>query len=334
MITVVSTMDERGSPPLLTKIIRRSKGEWVKSNYDNAYHFGARTHDVDNIHALSTWLSVLEDMPDHALVRGRVVEGRDPFCIRRTLHTSTNQEGNFEPVPGGLPWVMLDIDKLPVASLGLTTNEERLAHVISILPPEFQDATFHYQWSSSAGLDGWQTLSAHLWFWLDEPWPCRTLYERIEYGDWRDFDIDPAPFTVNQLHYTAAPIFDGIDDPLGTIRSGLIQGARDEVTLTPWVREVPAPQTFTAEEREQRFPGAGFEELLAEIGPNYHRPILRAVAHYIAVTQRPDIFWLADRVREAIWQAAPGRNRKEDYADARYLDRVIHGALRKFGRGF
>ncbi|WP_188823979.1 hypothetical protein [Novosphingobium indicum] len=271
-------------------------------------------------------------MPYHAVVRGRLVEGRDPIGVRRTLHTVVNPEGNFEAVPGGLTWLMFDIDKLPVASYGYTTTGERLAHLISILPSEFHHATFRYQWSSSAGLDDWSTLSCHLWFFLSEPWPCRTLYERIEYGDWKDYDIDPAPFTANQLHYTAAPIFIGTDDPLAADRSGLVPGAVDSVALSPWMREVTPRPMFTAVEREERFPGAGFEDLLADIGPSYHRPILRAVAHYVAVTRNPDISWLGQRLREAIWSAPPGRNRVEDYLDERYLHRVIYGALSKYGR--
>lgn len=332
MLTILSTMADGAAPPLLAKVISKSNGEWLKRNYDNAYRFAAHTCEVRNIHELAVWLSVLEEMPDRAVIRGRLVEGRDEIGIRRTLHTSANPDGNFEPAPGGVSWVMLDIDKLPVASRGFTTNEERLNYAISVLPSEFHRATYYYQWSSSAGLDDWATLSLHVWFWLSEPWACRTLFERIEYGDWMDCDIDPAPFTANQLHYTAAPIFEGVADPLGAHRSGLILGEIDEVSLTPWVREISPPPVFTAIEREQRFPGSGFEDLLKEIGPAYHRPILRAVAHYVAVTAQPDIFALKDRIRDTIWLATPGRNRKEDYLDDRYLDRVIHGALRKFGR--
>jgi hypothetical protein len=73
--------------------------------------------------------------------------------------------------------------------------------------------------------------------------------------------------------------------------------------------------------------------MLADIGPHFHRPILRAVAHYCAVVPVMEIdrHFLETRLREAIEDAPPGRSRKKDYLDRHYLDRVIEGAQRKFG---
>jgi len=334
MLTIIYTAGGGDHSIPLNKTLTWTDTGWSKSDYANAYLFNTVCNSVASIDELSLWLRAMETHPTCAVVRGRLVAGRDEVNIRRTLCTFASPEGNFEAVPGGLPWMMLDIDKLPVASLGLTTNEDRLAHLISLLPPEFQNVTFHYQWSSSAGLGGWDLLSCHLWFWLAEPWHCRDLYERFDRGDWQACEVDPAPFTPNQIHYTAAPKFIGADDPLGTDRSGLVRGERDAVTISPWVREVSPRGVFTPEEREQRFPGAGFAELLDEIGPSYHRQILRAVAHYIAVTAEPDIEWLIERLTETIWAAPWGKNSKHDYVDRRYLDRVIRGAITKFGARF
>ncbi|VWX53929.1 hypothetical protein [Novosphingobium sp. 9U] len=332
MPTIISTTNSGGKRIPLTKTLTWTENAWSKSDYSNAYLFNSDRYPARSIDELSVLLQVLETMPYHAIIRGRLVDGRDDVAVRRTLHSFINPEGNFEPSPNGLRWLMLDIDKLPVSSYGFTGMEERLAHLISTLPPEFQQATFHFQWSSSAGLDGWGTLSCHLWFFLTEPWLCGDLHDRLQSGDWKHYDIDPAPFTPNQIHYTASPIFVGAQDPLGCDRSGLVRGQVDAVTISPWVRPVEPRPVFTPAEREERFPGCGFEDLLADIGPSYHRPILRAVAHYVAVTAEPDVDWLTERLVDTIWAAHHGKNRKQDYVDPRYLDRVISGALAKFRR--
>jgi hypothetical protein len=331
MLTIIFSTGGDGPPVPLTKTLTWTGDGWSKSSYGNAYLFHTACYPVGSIDELSLVAQAIESKPTAAIIRGRLVDGRDDVNIRRTLRTPASPKGNFEAVPGGVPWVMLDIDKLPVASLGLTTNEDRLNHLISLLPPEFADVTYHYQWSSSAGLAGWDFLSCHLFFFLSEPWPCRTLYERFDHGDWQACEVDPAPFTPNQIHYMAAPQFIGAPDPLGCDRSGLVRRNHDTVTISPWVRDIAPPPLFTPAEREQRFSGAGFAELLGDIGPNYHRPILRAVAHYIAVTAEPDIAWLIDQLTDAIWAAPYGKNNKNDYLDRRYLDRVIAGAVSKFG---
>ncbi|MDH7971067.1 hypothetical protein QH494_02640 [Sphingomonas sp. AR_OL41] len=332
MTTLLNTVAFRdGDPlPLLTKTFRQDGDEITKRDYDNAALFDAERLDVENIDDLSAALQWLEQEPTRCLVRGETVTGTRR--IRRTL-ADTVQHGpaKLRAAPTGLRWVMLDFDKLPVASLELEDERRRLQYLVSCLPAEFWGASYHYQWSASAGVRGWDTLSAHLWFYLSEPWLCRTLYERFANGgDWQNCEVDPAPFTPNQIHYTASPIFEGMVDPV-TSRSGLVRGDRDEVTLCPWIKPVvPAPQ-FTPREHYALFGLARFEELLAEIGPDYHRPILRAAAHYYSVVQEPDEDYCRSAIENAIHQGIHGKNSKADYLKRSYLDRVLRGAASKFG---
>ncbi len=333
MTTILTTVaQENQKRPILTKTFTRlSSGDITKADYDRAYLFDATPLDINSIDELHDVLMWLEGQPHSCIVRAEPIGATR--AIRRALSDHTVKgPATLRPIAAGLNWVMLDFDKLPVSALGLDDNASRLAYLVSLLPAEFQDATFHYQWSSSAGTDGWATLSCHLWFWLRDAWACRDLFERFHDGDFKDHEVDPAPFTSNQVHYTANPVFVAMDDPVDQ-RSGLVRGASDAVTLSTWFKPVvPAPQ-HNHHEHYRLFGHSRFETLLADIGPNFHRPILRAVAHYFAVVDpdKIDAEYVRDQVIEAIHNAVPGRSRKADYLDRHYLDRVIAGASSKFG---
>jgi hypothetical protein len=327
----MTALSNSGSAPFLTKTFSTDQtGQIHRSDYDRAFLFDAEKLDVESIDDLHEALTWLEGQPHSCLIRGETIGATR--SIRRTLVDCPKRgAATIQPAPDGLRWVMLDFDKVPVATLGLGDHASRIAFLINLLPPEFHNASFSYQWSSSAGLDNWTTLSCHLWFWLKEPWLCRTLFDRFHIGDFADSEVDPAPFTPNQIHYTARPIFQNMIDPL-LGRSGFIRGEVDEVSLPVWTRPIYPPQEMSDRDHFRHFGMSRFESLLAEIGPRYHHAILRAVAHYFAVmpSDKIDEHWLEEKVRDAIQSAAPGRNRKANYLDQSYLSRVIRGA-RKFG---
>jgi hypothetical protein len=106
----------------------------------------------------------------------------------------------------------------------------------------------------------------------------------------------------------------------------VLDGERETVALEPWVKPYRPRPVYTARTREVLNPGAGFEELLAEIGmPHFHYPILRSIAHYVAITKDRDRDYCLDRVREAA-AFAP-----RDYIDTTYLTRLYDDAEAKFG---
>ncbi|PBN42237.1 hypothetical protein SxD43FB_17755 [Sphingobium sp. D43FB] len=317
----------------MTKTHVHTVDGWVTQNYDRALTFNAVVETIQDIECLSELLTLLEAAPHACIVRGQPTG--PTHHIRRLLYDNDQSPATLRANPAGLRWVMLDFDKVPVGSLALEDSDARLAYLVSLLPPEFHDVSYHYQWSSSAGVRGWDTLSCHLWFMLEAAWFCSDLHTRFERGDFRDIEVDAAPFVANQVHYTAAPVFVGGVDPMEKHRSGLVRRSNDTVRLSPWTKPVcppPPPSCYLP----PRPSGAAFEDLLADIGPNYHRPILRAAAHYAAVTPggEYDANYLRDRLCAAIHAGAQGKNRKSDYLNRNYLDRVIHGAEAKFGRAF
>lgn len=330
MTTILTARDNK----VLAKTIRLKDGNYIKTAFDDCYRFDLMpVSHLSNIGDLSELLTMLEGIPASCLVRGEAV---GPLTnVRRTLYDNaeTGEIATLRAVAAGVSWVMLDFDHVPVASHGYTTNEERLAHLVMMLPSCFHDAAFHYQWSSSAGLDGWDYLSCHLCFWLSEPWHCLTLRERFREGDFKGAGVDASLFTPNQVHYTAAPIFDGCDDPIGEVRSGLVRGT-DSVVLPPYVKPMMPKPEYTAFQHNQLFPNKRLDELLGQIGPGYHAEISRAIAHYASVTppDQVDRDYIMQRVVQAIHEAPQGKSPKRDYLDRQYLMRSIKGAFRKFGR--
>jgi hypothetical protein len=129
--------------------------------------------------------------------------------------------------------------------------------VDNLLPPEFADASFIYQLSSSAGLTKRDNeLNVHLWFFTNREYANAELRE---WGKWwnakqRRKIIDTAVFTEVQPHYTNEPeLLDGLIDPLASRRLGLVRRARRTVKLCmPTAEEVAAQlQTQRARAIEQ-----------------------------------------------------------------------------------
>lgn len=304
---------------LLAKRLAKTPNGWDKASYDFAKTFDVETAEVTSIDDLSAFLTMVEDIPSSCIIRGRRKPGALTKGVQRRLHDAPDGKAAFEEQ--AVHWLMIDIDDLPADPN--MTNEERLAHMVD-QPPCFQDVTFHYQWSSGAGLDGWANLRAHLFFWLDRPIRCSDLRAQADAQGWA---ADLSLFNGVQIHYTAAPVFTNTVDPLLGFRSGLAHRASDAVTLPAWS---PPKPIWTPEGRVYP-PCASFQDRLDAIGPNYHLPILKAAACYVATHgSAADIYDLKTRLKDAIYGAPPGRNRKADYLNDRYLDRVINGAIRKF----
>lgn len=324
MTCLITSAERNGTRPVLTKTVRAN--EIVPFS-------NVKTFDLDNIafndfDDMATILQWLETEPHRALIRGEAILP-GPSQPRLLHDQPDGRVATIIPVEDGLNWIMLDVDKAPAPADLADSNEARLAYLRSYLPPIFRDVTTYYQWSSSAGLDGWQMLSAHFYFWCDERQLCQNLHKRADKGDWRNI-VDPAPFTPNQVHYTAAPIFDGRHDPVSEHRSGVLSGALATVDLKPWIAPyVPRP-VYSARMLQALAPGASFERAVNEIGrPHYHLPLLRAIAHYVAIT--PQMQRDRSSCLESIEQACIGSARS--YINSSYLKRVYDDAERKFGAG-
>src|SRR5262249_15519724 len=141
--------------------------------------------------------------------------------------------------------------------------------------------------------------------------------------------IDPVLYSPVQAHYTAAPLFDGMGDPL-PLRSGTREGLEDSVALIIPPPDAKRPYEPGAEGYE---PGIGVDAYLAKIGgpEGFRRPILEAIASYVAIHGgAADVRPLYERIRDAIRRAEPGGDLGR-YQDDAHLDKITQWIRRQHG---
>ena len=92
-------------------------------------------------------------------------------------------------------------------------------------------------WLEGAGIK--RGARAHLWFLLDRPLTNADLDQLLGEVD----GVDAATFRGIQVHYTAAPIFDGVDDPCIEGRIAVLAGLAE--VRVPELAPEPARRAFT-----------------------------------------------------------------------------------------
>jgi hypothetical protein len=314
-----------------------AKGRLHKEGYGRAFKFNFRQHSVANIHEFSQLLTDLEHERFSFIIRGEPLPALDPSRpVRRLLNEQDGEGPYFQAVPGGQDWALIDFDKVACPA-GLSPADEpeaAIRYLITLLPAEFHDASCHWQWSSSAGLDGWKLLKAHLWFMLNRTVPDAELRA---WARGCGAQIDPAPFSPVQPHYTAAPIFEGMADPVMR-RSGLLSGTRDRV---PLVLPLKAESGQVSEAAHTAHESVGFQEWMVRIGDHpggygFHEPIRNAIAAYVAANDGSiDIDTLVEIVRERVASADRRSHSDADvqgYLSYLYLLPSINSAIKKFAR--
>lgn len=146
-------------------------------------------------------------------------------------------------------WLTLDMDKINCpAHIDPAKNPEEAAEwVRSMLPPPFNTTACIFKFSSSQnvppkkGGKSPSKISVHLWYWCD-----RAVSEQ----EWKRFfkahpcPVDQALFSPVQIHYTADPVFNGMDDPLPK-RLGILKGD------TPVLHVPPIPDESVQKPRER-----------------------------------------------------------------------------------
>jgi hypothetical protein len=322
-----------------TKVWRNGPDGPVKENFGMAARFDYEFQPCQNIRDLSLILKQLNNDPYAMVIRGELADGVDPRRVRRKTRPDESGKVWINPCPR--PWLFIDFDAIPCPPLTDLQSDPEAAidFLIGTLPDEFHDASCHWQLSSSAGFDD-DFISAHVWFWLDNP---LSDDDAIKWANWindrrKEIEaragrivgnlIDPAVFRTVQPNYTAAPIFDGVRDPLPR-RYGFREGLSDAVKPTM----PPAPK------KSER---AGFYAKLNRLGDGMERdgfnyPLIAAAASYVASNGAPgpkEAKRLKDRLRAAI-QTAPkeaGRDVSR-YQSDEYLDDIIKSAARKYSKG-
>jgi len=304
---------------------------------------------VKDIKSLSDLLIDLEKDPHRAIIRGIPADDvHTEKLIRRKLRRSNTAEPNEAPfLDHAASWIMIDVDKLLLPE-GLNLLQVPLCAIefaVQQLPPEFHETSYHWQLSASAGLKESNTLSAHLYFWLDRPIPNESLRAWARsLGNKRL--VDPAVFNAVQLHYTAAPLFsDSNADLFSNNRSGFVAGTSNTVSL-----KLPSPEevakrnsdstsSMVLDENRIR----GFSNILATLGDHeggngFYEPLLRATASYVSKVGRDTAETSIDSLIENLQSAIDNADQSnhsyaeiERYRSEEFLNRLIEGALDKFG---
>jgi hypothetical protein len=327
-------------------ITRNASGGIEIKDFNAGMYFGVLDlPPVDGIHSLSNYLTQLETIENVLVIRG------EPLPHVSSGQSVHRRKVNFLTPKHGRRWVMLDVDKYPLPKrlASRAKSHAAVAYVVSKLPREFHDVTYHWSFSSSTGFKGADTVSVHIWFWLDAP------ISDMDLTRWAHFVnfhaglklIDFALFRDVQAHYTAAPRFVGMKDPL-PIRSGLCVKARDavEIQLPTSASKVKSARALH-KARGERAPSAdtnvvGFENRLACIGDHaggqgFYIPLLNAAASYAATygADETDIEALYSILHDAA-MAADRRHHTIDEvvhrASREQIIPMIESALAKYGQ--
>jgi len=232
-LTVLRTIDGH----VAAKTIRATTAGIEIENFDAGAKFVPETVSVDGIHSLADVLTGLAADPTRLVIRGRLGPNRKPAksdgaVFRRKTVPGSTWRGYFEPA--ARRWVCIDIDE-PLLMAGMSQAEDPEAvvrHALALLGRPWRDVTVYWQGSSKAGLPGILKIKLHLWFWFDEPVDDSQLRAKFRLMNKRDGlkVVDEALADSIQIHYTAAPVFVGMVDPLQR-RQGVLSGSVDEVAV-------------------------------------------------------------------------------------------------------
>jgi len=202
--------------------------------YDRPKWFTESSYDIADLQGLYKLLGGLRTQRNACVLRGRFVGEQvastmtdadgDPV-FRSSSRQTRRLAGLFRDEPAR--WLSLDIDGWDGASVDPAQDPETAIEewIAAHLPAAFHDVSAVWQLSASAGVK--PGLRAHLWYWLAEPANGAQLkaWAKANGG------VDPSFFENVRIHYTADPLFQGVDDPVAR-RLGMIEGLfSDEVAL-------------------------------------------------------------------------------------------------------
>lgn len=203
---------------------------------DNVIPYGlAKTFTIESVAVsgigdLSMQLKYLASKPLRCIIRGQFKGD----AAAQTLAPPTRpghylRVGElFDEVPRRW-WCADHDDFVPMLWDPVTHPEEAIRELIeSRYPPEFHNASYHWQLSASAGRKP-GVLKVHIWWWLG------TTYTGPQIEAWvRAIGLKTDIVTLRkiQVHYTANPLFlNGTPDPMAGRRCGLHRGETDAVPL-------------------------------------------------------------------------------------------------------
>lgn len=207
-----------------------------KISYNAGCWFTHESRSISNLADLKAVLVELSNEPNKFVIRGEA-KPESPETVRRTC-----RDENAAFISKARCWLMADFDSIEIPDhLDASKNPVQVVEwVLHKLPQCFSKASCIYQFSSSQNIpkiiggDYPRVARLHLWFICDdyvcdEEW--RRYFKNNAYG------VDKSLFNPVQPHFTANPIFIGMDDPLPN-RMGIYHN-EFETVKTP---TFPAPE--------------------------------------------------------------------------------------------
>ncbi len=176
--------------------------------YDKVFEVRAEVWTAQDLVCLYDILEILEGQRDKCIIRG------EPLCADDVW---TRRKMRSEIAPGGEEvaptfasrdhaWLCLDLDD--VERPEGWRDHQPLRMVDALVPAPFAGAGLVWQWSAGARPGG--KIRAHVWYLLDREVCDASLRAWLGELGVKDLSL----YNAVQIHYTAAPVFEGLDDPM------------------------------------------------------------------------------------------------------------------------
>ncbi len=274
----------------LCKLIRPDEIE----DYDLTKYFMPEAHRLDGFDDILRLLEDLAPRSDTCAIRG-LLKPEFATCpaVLRRIHDAPS------PPPGPVirapfmavsrRWLMIDFE-LPDCPPWVDPTDPLLVGgwLRQQLPEPFRCARCVVQLSNGAGFK--PGLRCHLWFWLDTALDKPELDRLLDHVE----GVDLSVFGAVQIHYTAAPLFVDVDDPVPERLVVLPGYAEVEVGEIPEPAR-PRPVFTAAEARPYVAPARGLR-FKATRPERYMLACLRVIAGAAPGDRHPTIVRIATRL--------------------------------------
>lgn len=207
-------------------------------DYDCGYRFNAwETSEFTTLTELHAILQRLERSTRSFVIRGQMVDSireevdgqagfaaRSVMPVRRLLYDDMERGDRASFCEADHRWLCLDLDHVPTDHdlPPLDTLDDWIRSIIMrVCPMWVAQSDVIYQWSASTGSRSWRSIGLHVWVMLSRPVCSSSLREWFKAAALEH--VDTALYSPVQVHYTAAPIFDGVYDTCPR-RLGMLTG--------------------------------------------------------------------------------------------------------------
>lgn len=221
--------------PKLGKVYTNNGGEISKSLTSNCVYWRWEFVEVSNITEFAKYINTLANK-NCIIIHG--IPKFDIEIITRRMHKKDNPDyGDIIDVETN--WMLLDFDNIILPkNIQYEDIKTHADFCLQYCPPEFRDTAYYARYSSSAGTQGWDKVSLHIYFILKTPITCETMkgWGNLFSDDCRfrsndNYKPDLTVFNSVQAHFISSPGFYGMKDPIEK-RSVLVTNkTNSELTL-------------------------------------------------------------------------------------------------------